>query len=720
MKSILFFSNRPQLTLVILTFFVLVWKIPQLIFHPNELLLTSDGDGLKSYFSFIYHLQYDQSFLHFGGMNFPHGEHYLFTDGFPALAWFLQLFPFLKDDGILILHLSIILSLLLTPLFIFLILKKFEVEDWISILGALSIFMLQPQFPRLFSHLSLSYSIFFPLSWYLLLRFKENSPSIKWFIALIINQLFWYFMHPYLGFMVTIFYGIDWFMEQVKKGVPIQERLLKFIPIIIPITVVQLLLKLTDSIVDRPTTPYGFFDYQAHWKSIFLPNAGPIYQWISNRLSLEEFRWEGYAYIGFLSILMTFVGIFLLMWRIWKKQTKQTSIPKPFIPAIGAACFLLILSFGYPFNGNPHWLEYIPFLKQFRALGRFSWVFYYVIGVLGIYLLNQLYIRFRTLESQHHFKYKSRILVLGLLLLQLSEGNSLLNVPSSFSSNLFDARNLSSSEKQLIEAAKKSNSFVKAILPLPWFHIGSEIYGKEADPSTLRTTFLLSAHTGIPIYAVMLGRTSKQQTLDYFHFFQDGKKNTLKTFYPLLVYRNEGVTLYQEDEQKIANQAKKCYANNSGNLSILTTNRMNAVDPTEASQIWSDEFSDKETWGELITNGRYRGKIENYNTILRLDSSQISPKEWYEISFDYYPDWNKPISNVCYVEYKDPKTKQVNWFYGRSVGAFPGIYKDHIHASIRFQAQSFPCEYHCFFIGKSTNVYFEVDHLKVHKLSPRK
>ncbi|MEY3844783.1 MAG: hypothetical protein RL293_1205 [Bacteroidota bacterium] len=167
--------NHPKALLLFGTACFLIWQLPDLIFHPNDILLSGGGDGLKSYFCFYYHIHYDDSLIHFTGMNYPHGEHYLFTDGFPLITWLVQLLPFLKPFGIGLIHCSLVLSLWLTPLFIFLILKKMKTETWIALLGAFSLFLLQPQFPRLFSHLSLAYSLFFPLSWYILIRYNEES-----------------------------------------------------------------------------------------------------------------------------------------------------------------------------------------------------------------------------------------------------------------------------------------------------------------------------------------------------------------------------------------------------------------------------------------------------------------------------------------------------------------------------------------------------------------
>ena len=129
--------------------------------------------------------------------------------------------------------------------------------------------------------------------------------------------------------------------------------------------------------------------------------------------------------------------------------------------------------------------------------------------------------------------------------------------------------------------------------------------------------------------------------------------------------------------------------------------------------ILSDNFDDYGKWGGQIINNKFHGLIENYNTILSLDSSQVKPGSWYEITFDYFPDWSKPMSNVCYLEFVDPKTKDVKWFYARSVGSYTGLSADSIQVKIRFKSQAFPCVYHCFFLGAGKNIFFDVDNLRV-------
>lgn len=709
----LFKNQRIKIAILILSAIFICWMFPQLVFHPNDILLVGEGDGLKAYFSFFYHTHYDHSFIHFEGMNFPHGEHYLYTDGFPLIAWMVQALPFLKPYGIAIIHLSLVISLWLTPLFIYFILKKFKTETWIAVLGSFSLFLLQPQFPRLFSHLSLAYALFFPLSWYILIRYKEGNNRGRWLTISILNQLFWYFMHPYLGFMVTLFYALDWFFQQFNRQITRQRRFFDLVPILSPIIFMQLFLKVTDPISDRPVNPYGFFEYQAHWKSIFLPPNGSIHQWLESFIDFKEVRWEGQTYLGYLTILMLLIGIFIGIPGLRKRfQNLQETQRHLFFYFFGAA-IILILSFGFPFNGNPDWLDFFPFLKQFRALGRFSWPFYYVTGTLGFVLMSTLYTRYFAKKKSS--SYMAVIIIVILIGIQLVESWNLLSIPESYSPNLFQFKNLSKEQKELIHKSNGGKKQYDAILALPWFHVGSETYGKEASKETLLYSFLISAHTGIPLNAVMMGRTSQDQTLHYFHVFNLKGKHRLDLDQSLLIVRPNDHGLYAEDEQLMYDASKDYFKNELAELKIIEKQHTVWKDPFTYQLILKEEFEDKKKWGSQIKHGRFNGLIEQFNTILTVDSTQLEPNEWYDLSFDYYPDWSKPIANVCYLEFIHPETKAITWFYSRSIGSYPGISKNVIHVNLSFQTQAFPCEYHCFLNGNSKNGAFEIDHLTLKK-----
>ena len=49
------------------------------IFEANQVSFASGGDGLKSTFGSLYHIEHDSSYWMFEGMNYPYGESVFFT-----------------------------------------------------------------------------------------------------------------------------------------------------------------------------------------------------------------------------------------------------------------------------------------------------------------------------------------------------------------------------------------------------------------------------------------------------------------------------------------------------------------------------------------------------------------------------------------------------------------------------------------------------------------
>ena len=68
---------------------------PWMLHSPNSHFLKSSGDGFKNYFTPWYHITYDEGYTWFEGMNYPWGEHIVFTDAQPAIVNTLK-FVFLR------------------------------------------------------------------------------------------------------------------------------------------------------------------------------------------------------------------------------------------------------------------------------------------------------------------------------------------------------------------------------------------------------------------------------------------------------------------------------------------------------------------------------------------------------------------------------------------------------------------------------------------------
>lgn len=373
------------------TLFVVYFFYP-FIFTPNSNLLTDSGDGIKSYFVLQFHQQYDPDWLHFGGMNYPFGEHYGFTDGIPPLAWLLKSLPFLQPYSIALLHLGIFFSYILCAHFVFLILKRFNVQSWFAAWAAICIMALQPQTNRITGHFALSFAFFIPLSWYLLLRFLET-PNKKWAVISSTNILIWFFVHVYTGMIITLFYLTYFLVRMIReRNKSLNVSVLGISVSLIPALIFFLFMKATDPVHDRPVDPYGFFVYTASYETVLVPSKPPLRHMMSQIIKVRKQEWEGLSYIGASTILILLISSLNNFRRRFLVKSSEDQEERPLLCIhrhfLAASVVLLFLSFGFPFNWFPDFLKYIEPLKQFRDLGRFAWVFYYTSTVIATVLLH--------------------------------------------------------------------------------------------------------------------------------------------------------------------------------------------------------------------------------------------------------------------------------------------------------------------------------------------
>src|ERR1700733_5463679 len=70
----------------------------------NSILSSITNDSLKNYYTYVYHVKNDSSLFQFAGMNYPFGEHVVYTDCQPALTILLKALPFTHNYLIGILH----------------------------------------------------------------------------------------------------------------------------------------------------------------------------------------------------------------------------------------------------------------------------------------------------------------------------------------------------------------------------------------------------------------------------------------------------------------------------------------------------------------------------------------------------------------------------------------------------------------------------------------
>ena len=158
------------LTILLSIFFLFVFYFNAVI-DPNGYIFSPNGDGIKNYFTYINHIKHDSGFTHFSGFNYPFGDLHILTDGHSLLSWTLKVlnfvFPGIENYAIGILNTLMLISLPITSIVLYKLLKSYGVRGVLAALFATTIMMMAPQYTRMLGHISMSYSFFIPLIWLL-------------------------------------------------------------------------------------------------------------------------------------------------------------------------------------------------------------------------------------------------------------------------------------------------------------------------------------------------------------------------------------------------------------------------------------------------------------------------------------------------------------------------------------------------------------------------
>ena len=190
----------------LLTFFlsliVLIVFFGDVLWYPNTVYFGVAGDGMQTYYNSLFHVKYDTSYMYQEAMNYPFKESVFFTACHPTITNIIKFFG-LVYYTIGILNLTLLLSLPVSALFLYFILKEFKVHFLISAIAAVAIGFLTPQVARMNSHYTLAYSFAIPAMIYLIVKFY-NYPSFK--KTILISLLVFFMASTHMYFFV--FYAI--------------------------------------------------------------------------------------------------------------------------------------------------------------------------------------------------------------------------------------------------------------------------------------------------------------------------------------------------------------------------------------------------------------------------------------------------------------------------------------------------------------------------------
>ncbi|MFN4083929.1 MAG: hypothetical protein ACK4K9_09880 [Bacteroidia bacterium] len=660
--------------LVSVGIFILMYLlyIPNFILQPNRYVFNLIGDGIKNYYSLLYYLRYDKG-LHFTGMAYPFGDSYVLTDGQPLLAGFILLikpfYPFIIYDVVAIVNLVVLISPILCVVAIQKILVQYKVNKFYSWAFAIGITLLSPQIERFPGHQSLSYTFFIPVVWLILIKIHAKLKFLNG-ITYLLFVLGMAFLHPYYLAIGLVFYFIYLLVQILNGTYSLKNNFLKILLLMVigllPLIIFQIFSSINISNEGRVEIPWGFTFQRAAFASIFFNGASPFYFLQPRFLEIGKYVFEGKVYLGYFALP-------IFVWFLIKSViTKFKNFYK--MPKTGIYAFLFtgigayIYSTAFPFYMPPfdNLLDYIPYITQFRAVGRFAWILYYCFNIfLVVYIC--------TLTSlKGNLKHLVIIIMLSVLLIEgfAHTKGVLKRIASNPNNNIFiyEEPNLGYENPQDYQA----------ILPIKLFALGSEQAGLTHTDPSIQNAFWLSFKTGLPIVSFSMSRTKVSQANQIIQLASNKAiyKTIADSFYyekPLLVVVSDSLNL-TNGEIELINRSSLILKDKNYSLYKLYPNKINESAKHIAPNYNENVNSKKCIYVPLFENSvqtakKYYGEItlfnQKANKLMLNDSIEFSVltkktlKQYGIVELhltekdengnivNYYSSQNKENYNVC-------------------------------------------------------------------------
>ncbi len=707
----------PIFILLGITYLIVYWGFGKLFTQPNEHIFVQVADGIKNYSAAAYYMKYDGGWMT-SGTHYPYGEYALYTDGFYLFAWLGNklnaVFPTV-DYGVGMINFSILFSIGFCSLFLFLILKKYRLPNWYAILVALIICFLSPQLQRFSAHYSLSFAFYIPMLWYFIIRLEESKRQWVWALAMVVGISILTFLHPYylpLGAFFLLAYGGVYFLQHIRSLKNHWKTLAWIFGVGLGVVIlIQGIVSFTDPFGDRHTSPFGMFVYTASFESIFLPQFGPVYDFWNYFTIVRPSSHEGMAYVGVLGFLILIYTVIRILIRLWKRDFKRVFLftrSKQINGLLWGSLILLVLAFALPFLYFEFILDLVPPFKQFRSLGRFAWVFFYVFTVYSAYYLFLVY---RSMSIKGNRAIGLSLVLTVLFLWGVESYINFYNisgrlVKTATKNTLFKESNKDYSQF-LAKAGYEAKDF-QALLAFPYFNNGSEkfyIYrSEEAVYEALKCTY----DTGIPIISLLSPRTSLPHTYNLVQLMSDPliKKEILPDLneLPLLtIVTNEKL---KPDENRVLEQSELIFKNKF--LKLYKTPISAFQDSIAVVQDWYSQqkeqliqypdfatsdssnlvrlltFDDKESTVSFMGSGAYEKNTEDEKLVIFDETLSLDTITMMEASIWIYSDHESPsFPSFYYEQYGKDGTKYIHKNFNPKF--YTDVYKNWVKATFQFR-----------------------------------
>ena len=726
-KGNLFYST---LTFVV-AFAVLTFFYHTVLFAPNDYLFAPSGDGIQNYYSYLFHAKYDAQFWEFSGMNYPFGEHAVYAGAQPLLSWLIGTFG-LTDYGIGILNFLMLMSFPICAVFLFKIFRHFQLPNNLALISAIAVTFMSPQIFRLTGHLSLTPVFFIPLMWWLLIKSNQTN-ALKWSIFIALYILWIFFTHPYLGLILLFFGFFFWSISTVANKKDWKKYLLNIaLQLMIPFVLFQVLVIWSDSYAaERLGTPAGFFDFYANWKSVFVAHHGPM-NYLTVLSGVDIGNWESWNYVGLsTAVFASFILVHVIKNR--KSFAFKEHITAELSLFMITGYLILIFSFCFPLKYDflRGLVDYLGPLKQFRVLGRFSWIFFYIFIVFCI-------VNFYKLVQKKNGSLALKAVLIGGLVFYAVEFYAAHNDTSkivALTKNQFQKENVN---PDLIELANfvESEKY-DAFIFLPFNHLSSENIMRLGTEQGNFESFLLSYHTGKPMFNAIVSRMSMKQAILMNNFFspefvEKELLNYIEVDAKILVVKNmEGI---KNEELRLVWCSDKVFENASFKAfnfnrekwntdfyfnEIVAKNDLANIQladgwRSDTNKVWFYYNSYNDQKGESFAGqGALRDIKTGFNIIESLDKEQLEVGD-YTINFWYYLGVDRPDVTAVVEEIYNDESKN-NWSSTYAVSQSNLIVNNWCFVTLDFNVASDLNKINILISGNGNKQPFYIDELLIRK-----
>ena len=498
---------------IALSLLIIILFFGDMLSSPGTVLFDASGDGFTSYFSAAWHTRHDSLAFRNHGMNYPFGEMILYTGSQPLVTqpvrFLSDYFLDLSGQTVALVNLAVIVSLVLGMLFLWLIFMELGVAWWYAALVSAGMTLLSPQLATLNTVFTLAWTMWIPLTAYLLIRFdRTRRLHYTFFLGLVTCAAALH--HAVFTGLIAVMTGGYWFFRffwyRQARTFWYRDAIHIFFQFVLPVLLVQLSAMLNDDVTDRSIWPCipGTDPAQlagAHGPFSHLRFLVP--GWINPADPLQP---HVHPWIGTVAWVGMIAGI---GWIVQRIRTRQPVLRITHISALNVLFWVSLLGLvasvamqiWIPGGNLP---ARFPFLVQMQLPLSLPWLFYYI---LNIALFSALYER--TFSGDKKW-YRKALAIVAMLVL-ITEGfvhtRKIAGTAMVEESGLDLAGRDESSWSETLGAGA-----FQAILPVPGFHTGSGNIRYNSKHPVIRHAMMASLATGLPVTGADLSRTSLSQT----------------------------------------------------------------------------------------------------------------------------------------------------------------------------------------------------------------